>query len=165
MLQQFGAGQGGIGYGQAQGPDQQYGGQYLQQHPLLQAVLQHPVLSQQFLQVHPLLQQALQDPQAAAQLVQQHPILQQALQHPLLARQIMQQYPMLHQVLQQRLMQQMQQIQQQGVGGYLGIGQLTGQPYGTDPYSAWMQQQGIAAQYRGMQPGQMMGQGGGQTLH
>ena len=97
---------------QGQGQDQQIAGQFLQQHPLLQAVLQHPVLAQQFLQSHPLLQQALQDPQAAVQLVQQHPLLQQALQHPLLARQIMQQHPLLHQALQQRLMQQMQQIQQ-----------------------------------------------------
>jgi hypothetical protein len=40
------------------------------------------------------------------------------------------------------------------------------QPFGADPYSNWLQQQAIAAQYRGMggmpqfQPGQ-----GGQTLH
>jgi hypothetical protein len=69
----------------------------------------------------------------------------------------------------------------QGAGSAIGgaIGQL-GQmlPFGADPYSAWLQQQAIAQQYRGMQqyqPGQAIGQGipgagqpgqtGGQTLH
>jgi hypothetical protein len=80
----------------------------------------------------------------------------------------------------------------QGLGGAIGgaVGQL-GQmlPFGADPYSAWLQQQAIASQYRGMggmqqfQPGQMgmyggqqgqgiqgqgqgqPGQTGGQTIH
>ena len=155
---------------------------FLQQHPVLQAVLQHPILAQQFLQSHPVLQAALQDPQTAAQLVQQHPLLQQALQHPLLARQIMQQHPLLHHILQQRMLQQMQQYQQQPQGWFGNQGGQYGQPgqmqpFGADPYSAW-QQQAMAAQYRGMQqfqPGQLMGPGyqgypgagqaGGQTLH
>jgi hypothetical protein len=69
----------------------------------------------------------------------------------------------------------------QGIGSAIGgaagqLGQML--PFGADPYSAWLQQQAIAQQYRGMQqyqPGQMMGQGiqgagqpgqaGGQTLH
>jgi hypothetical protein len=86
----------------------------------------------------------------------------------------MQQHPVLHQVLQQRLMQQMQQIQQQqqpqGAGGISPQGwsgnpaSQYGQSFGADPYSAWLQQQAMASQYRGMQQYQP-GQSGDQTLH
>jgi hypothetical protein len=198
--------------------------QFLEQHPLLQQIAQHPVLARQFLASHPLLQQALQNPQAAQQLVQQYPMLQQALQHPLLAQTVMQAHPMLQQALQQQLLQQLQQLQQQqqqqqpqqfqqpgggqgispqgwfgnlvsqfaqpaggALGGLLGnqgigsaIGGAVGQlgqmlPFGADPYSSWLQQQAIAAQYRGgmqqFQPGQggmyggQPGQPAGQTIH
>jgi hypothetical protein len=150
---------------------QQVTAPFPQQHPILQAVLQHPILAQQFLQSHPLLQAAVHDPQTAAQLVQQSPLLQQALQHPLIARQIMQQYPLLHQILQQRLMQQTQPFQQQPQGWFGSqagqYAQPFGQQFGVDPYSAWQQQQALAAQYRGIQqfqPGQGY-PGAGQTLH
>jgi hypothetical protein len=145
----------------------------------------------------------IQGQQMTSQFLQQHPVLQAVLQHPILAQQFLQ---WLHQILQQRLMQQMLQFQQQpqgwssgqagqfaqpagqAFGGWPGFqgggafgslnqpGQM--QPFGADPYSAWQQQQALAAQYRGMrqfQPGQLMGlgfpgasqpaQAGGQTLH
>jgi hypothetical protein len=168
--QQFQQQQPGIGQISPQEMSQPFGGgiggQFGQQHPLLQQLMQHP-----------LLQQALQNPLAAQQLLQQHPLLQQAVQHPLMLSYAMHQHPVIAHAIQQQLLQQLQQLQQQqpGIGqispqGWSGgmMGQM--QPFGVDPYSAW-QQQALAAQFRGgigmggmqpFQPGQMMGMYGGQ---
>lgn len=182
-------GQGGVqGWGGISQGAQPFGGigQMGQGFPMLQpTTMQYPLLAQHLMQQYPLLQQAMMNPLAAQQVGAQHPLFQQAMQHPLMALQILQQHPLFLQAVQQYLLQQLQQIQQQqqfqqpGIGGQqgwagAGIGTY-GQPMGLDPYSAWLQQQSIASQFRGMPafqsgqmgafPGQPGIQPGGQTVH
>jgi hypothetical protein len=82
----------------------------LAQHPVIQALSQHPLIAQLVAAQHPVLAQ-----------IAQHPVLAALAQHPLLAQLAASQHPLLGQVVQQTV-QQLLSGQGQGFGGQQPFG-------------------------------------------